>query len=69
MGADYPGQEKAIKELKRLSKEAKEYLNHHICNAITAVLGGIHSGDLEMAKRNAWHIIQDLEKAGIREKF
>jgi hypothetical protein len=69
MGADYPGQEKAIEQLRCLSKEAKEYLNHHICNAVTAILGGVIADDKEMIKRHAWHIIQDLEKAGIRERF
>lgn len=66
MGADYPGQEKAIEELSALSREAKEFLNHHIGNSLNVVIVGIEHGRLDAAKKAAWHIVEDLHTAGIR---
>lgn len=67
MGNDYQGQEKAIEELSALSPEAKEFLNHHICNSLSAILGGIKVGRLQLAEEAVWHIVEDLKKAGIRK--
>jgi hypothetical protein len=60
MGANYAGEEKAIEELRALSPEAKEFLSHHLRNSLTAIIAGIESGKLEVAKQEAWHIIDDL---------
>lgn len=68
MGTDYDGQDKAIKELNKLSREAKMFLNHHIANSLCGVLSGIEHGNLNMAKEAAWHIVKDLRLAGIKEK-
>jgi hypothetical protein len=69
VGNDYPGQERAIEELSALSDDAKEFLSHHICNSLSAILGGIRVGRLQLAEEAAWHIVSDLEKAGIRKTF
>ncbi|MBI5075593.1 MAG: hypothetical protein HZB62_10580 [Nitrospirae bacterium] len=66
MGADYKGQDKAIAELSALSREAKEFLNHHIGNSLNIVIVGIEVDNKEMATDAAWHIIDDLHMAGIR---
>ncbi|MBI5634893.1 MAG: hypothetical protein HZA15_15605 [Nitrospirae bacterium] len=66
MGANYRGQKKAISELNALSRDAKEFLNHHIANALNVVIVGIETEQLDMAKEAAWHIIDDLHMAGIR---
>ncbi len=67
MGDDYPEQEKAIEEIRRLSPEAKKFLKHHLCNSLNAVIGGLQTGNYTMAEDAAWHILADLELAGIRE--
>ncbi|MFA6055482.1 MAG: hypothetical protein WC769_08915 [Thermodesulfovibrionales bacterium] len=64
MGADYEGQERGIEELKSLSPEAKGYLNHHLRNSLTGIIGGIETGNLDIAKQEAWHILEDLERIG-----
>lgn len=69
MGNDYAGQEKAIEELSALSPEAKEFLNHHICNSLGAIIGGIKVKNFRLAEEAAWHIVSDLETAGIRQPF
>lgn len=66
MGANYKGQEAAIVELSALSREAKEFLNHHIGNALNTVIIGIEVGNEKMAEEAAWHIVDDLHLAGIR---
>jgi len=73
MGADYEGQEKAVKELGELSLEAKMFLNHHISNPLCSIICGIdrcdlNSCDLDMVKEAAWHIVKDLRLAGIKER-
>ncbi len=62
MGADYPGQEKAIEELKNLSREAREFLGHHIRNPLTVIIGGVKIGHYSEVEEAAWHIVEDLEK-------
>lgn len=66
MGNDYKGQEAAIEELNSLSDGAKEFLNHHIGNSLSAILGGIKVGRLGLAEEAVWHIVKDLQIAGIR---
>jgi hypothetical protein len=70
MGADYQGQERALAELRALSRDAKEYLNHHIGNSLNIIHAGIENfmidGMLEMATKEVWHIVDDLYAAGIR---
>lgn len=60
MGADYKGQEQAIEELKAMSPEAREFLSHHLRNSLTGIITGIETNQLEIAKEQAWHIIDDL---------
>jgi len=67
MGANYKDQEKAIAELSALSREAKIFLNHHIGNPLTVIIGAIEQGKFDIAKEVAWHIVDDLRLAGIRE--
>jgi hypothetical protein len=64
MGADYEGQERGIEELKALSPEAKGYLNHHLHNSLTGIIAGIETGNLDIAKQEAWHILEDLKSIG-----
>jgi hypothetical protein len=64
VGADYKGQDKAIKELRELSEDAKKYISHHFRNALTQILGGIKTNKLDIAKKAAWHMVEDLEKIG-----
>ena len=64
MGADYIGQEKAIREILSLSPAAKEFIGHHIRNELTKIIGGIKVGKLQIAEDAAWHIVADLEKIG-----
>jgi hypothetical protein len=64
MGADYEGQERGIEELKALSPEAKRYLNHHFRNSLTGIIAGIETGNLDIAKQEAWHISEDLKRIG-----
>jgi len=65
MGADYPGQERAIEELSNLSQEAKKFLCHHINNSLSVVIGGLESGRTDLAYQAAYHIKDDLVLAGI----
>ncbi|MDA8082317.1 MAG: hypothetical protein M0024_01500 [Nitrospiraceae bacterium] len=69
MGADYAGQEDALAELAGLSNGAKEYLNHHIMNTLTGILGASKLGRHDMVEQGVWHIVDDFEKAGIRPKL
>mgnify|MGYP001590793668 CR=1 FL=1 len=66
MGNNYAGQEKAIEELNALSNEAKAFLNHHIGNSLSVIIGAIKVGELELAEEAAWHIVDDMKTAGIR---
>lgn len=68
MGNNYEGQEKAIEDLKALSPEAKKFLSHHICNSLQAILGGLEMGRFDIAKREIWHIVDDLILAGIKDR-
>ena len=67
MGANYEGQEADIEELSRLSPGAKKFLCHHINNALMGVIGGAETDNIEMVKKSAWHIHEDLKLAGIIE--
>ncbi|MEW6485775.1 MAG: hypothetical protein AB1423_14375 [Pseudomonadota bacterium] len=64
MGIDYAGQEKAIEEIRNLSQEAKEFLSHHLRNALNGITGGIEVGRLDIAKESAMHMVEDLERIG-----
>lgn len=66
MGNDYQGQEKAIEDLSALSPEAKEFLNHHLGNSLGAIIMALRVGNIEIAEEAAWHIVKDLQIAGIR---
>lgn len=67
MGADYTGQEAAIAELSALSKEAKGFLQHHMCNPLSVILGAAQLGQFDMIKKQVDHIVDDLVLAGIRD--
>lgn len=69
MGNDYEDEEKAIAELSALSDEAKGWLNHHLGNSLSGILGYAQHGKHEKIEQLVWHIVKDLEKAGIRESF
>jgi len=64
MGADYKDQDKGIEELKSLSEEGRKFLSHHLRNSLNTVIGGINTGQFELAKDAAWHMVEDLEKIG-----
>lgn len=68
MGADYPGQEAAIAELSALSKEAKGFLQHHIANPLSVILGAAHLRQYDLIEKQVTHIVDDLILAGIRDK-
>ena len=67
MGADYEGQEKAIAILRALPREAKQFLGHHINNSLSGIIGGMRTGQYDLAEKAAWHINEDLKKIGINE--
>jgi hypothetical protein len=70
MGANYEGQERAIAELERLSPEAKRFLSHHLGNSLNIIIAGLEVGSIDLAKEAVWHIVEDLELAGIsRSEF
>ncbi|RJQ21986.1 MAG: hypothetical protein C4560_02895 [Nitrospiraceae bacterium] len=74
MGADYEGdeaviQERAIKELKALSPEAKGLLCHHIGNPLTAVLLEVAMKQYTYTENCVHHILEDLDTFGIRENL
>ncbi|MEK6744255.1 MAG: hypothetical protein AABZ15_11615 [Nitrospirota bacterium] len=60
MGADYPGQEKAIAILQTMPDAAKEYLAHHMRNALAGSIGNI---DLAMRQATTPALKERLEKA------
>ncbi len=62
MGADYPGQEKALAILHALPKEAKEFLGHHLNNSLSCVIGGIRTKQYGLALEAAWHAAGDVRK-------
>lgn len=75
MGAKMAGDEQALAELKALSPEAKTWLCHHLGNALNGITGPlqlIQAGHpdikkcTELALQSAWHIVDDLHLAGIR---
>jgi hypothetical protein len=66
MGADYEGQDRAIDKLKRhLSEEERQVLSHHLRNALSGIIGGLQTGQYEMAEKEAWHMVRDLEEFGL----
>jgi hypothetical protein len=67
MGADYPGQERAIEILRALPPECREFLGHHINNALSSVIGGIRTKQYDLAEKAAWHINEDLKLIGINK--
>ncbi len=69
MGADFPGDEEAIQEIRRLSPRALEWIHHHFGNSMTAVVGGIEIGDYDLVKKAAQHICADLKKINSRQQW
>ena len=65
MGADYEGQEAGIEAVKALPREGKEYLGHHLNNSLAILNNMLYTGDLEGAKEIVWHMVEDLNRAGI----
>lgn len=68
MGANYTGQEEAIRELSALSEDAKKFLNHHIGNSLAVILGAARLGHQQVIHEHVDHIVDDLILAGIRDK-
>jgi hypothetical protein len=78
MGADYPGQERAIEELQSLSPEARKFLGHHIRNSLMSISGArwfvlrlirelhIYNDEIldriNQIEKEVRHIQEDLEK-------
>lgn len=60
MGADYQGQEKAIEILQAMPDAAKEYIAHHLRNALAGSIGNL---DLAMRQANTKALRERLEKA------
>ena len=65
MGADYEGQEKAIKEVRALSGEAKQLLAHHFRNPLTVIMSEAQMRELRAIEESAKHIVEDLERFGL----
>jgi len=75
MGADYPGQEKAIEELKKISGPAREYLSHHLRNSLQSAGGNIALAKVRTQDDRIYrfmrtaqacldHMLEDLKKIG-----
>lgn len=69
MGIRVDGEEKHIKEIRGLSPEARGVIQHHICNALQAILTEAQIHGLKLSEGCVYHILEDLEKFGIRENF
>jgi hypothetical protein len=69
MGRPFPGEEKAIEEIKALSLEAKAVLAHHLNNSLTVISGAVDLGRSEIAAEAIAHMVSDLEMFGIRDTF
>ncbi len=65
MGADYEGQEKGIEELRALPQEAREYLEHHVGNALQVISGSAELGTTDGIHEQVDHIMDDLMRAGL----
>jgi hypothetical protein len=61
IGRDFSEDKKAIAELRSLSREAKEFLNHHIRNAVTGVVNYCNLERCEEAKLAALQLVAVLE--------
>jgi hypothetical protein len=68
MGADYVGQEKAIAEINGLSKEAKGFLSHHICNPLCVMAAAVKLNRIDLIQPQVDHIVDDLIMSGIRDQ-
>lgn len=75
MGADYPGQEKAIEELRKMSEAAREFLAHHMRNSLQSAGGNIALAKvrthdericrfMKTAQTCLDHMLDDLKKIG-----
>lgn len=75
MGADYKDQEKGIEILRAMPDAAKEYLAHHLRNALAGSIGNIDLAmrqattpalkeRLEKASDGLYHAVQDLARIG-----
>lgn len=62
LARDYTGDEKAIEELRGLSKEAQGFLQHHINNVLCAVYGHIDNGHPAKAQLVVWQFIDIMKK-------
>lgn len=51
-----------MKELHALSPEAKEYLCHHLNNALVGVITGIEIERYDIVKESAKHLAEDIKK-------
>jgi hypothetical protein len=58
---DFSQDKKAITELRSLSREAKEFLNHHIRNAVTGVVNYCNLERCEEARLAALQLVEVLE--------
>lgn len=61
-GRDFSQDKKVKAELQALSPEAKEFLNHHIRNAVTGVVNYCNLERHEEAKQAALQLIEILEE-------
>ena len=75
MGADYKDQDKGIEILRSMPDEAKEYIAHHLRNALAGSIGNIdlalHQAKtkslkerLEKANDGLFHAVSDLARIG-----
>lgn len=65
MGRDYPGQEKAVDQVRHMPDEIKSLLSHHLRNSLSGIIGGLQTERYDLAEQSAWHLKEDLERFGL----
>ena len=66
MGADLPEDQKGIDEILNMSEDARKYLGHHLNNSLFVLITSLETGDIDCAKEAAGHMVEDLNRVGIR---
>jgi len=66
MGADFPSDKEGMEEILNMSEAAREYLGHHLNNSLFALAMALETGNIEIAKQEARHMMEDLNRVGIR---
>ena len=65
MGANFPGQEASVEEVRALSDEARGWLSHHMRNSLCAISILNKVGETEKLKEAVEHMEADLNMFGL----